>query len=239
MEKEIIEFVNKFKATVSNQATRMSDFFEMSCFNHLVSFYENNEYSPSIENLQDGKYRYKCSTSGVQSNFSHFRVAKSVDGKEYAFEIQHNLAVQSSHSEEIFTTPDICIIKKDAVNETTEYYGTKRRFCFVKNNDLMTFCEVKQFNPFPELLFNFIGVVNELRKDILNNTAKQEKPLHIAPSLMISGTPNKQSLKIKEELEKRYCINIIFDIFHSGSNTFSKKHIDKLKETGNNATEIN
>ena len=36
LEKEIIEFVNKFKATVSNQATRMSDFFEMSCFNHIV-----------------------------------------------------------------------------------------------------------------------------------------------------------------------------------------------------------
>lgn len=36
LEKEIIAFVNKFKSTLANQATRMSDFFEMSCFNHIV-----------------------------------------------------------------------------------------------------------------------------------------------------------------------------------------------------------
>lgn len=232
LEKEIIAFVNKFKSTLANQATRMSDFFEMSCFNHIVTFYENNDYTASIENLQVGKYRYKCSTSGVQSNFSHFKVTKNIEGKDYIFEIQHNLAVQSSHHIEIFTTPDISIIKKDSVNETIEYYDTKRRFCFVENKDLMTFCEVKQFNPFPELLFNFIGVVNELRKDILTNTAKKENPIHIAPSLMISGKPNKQAKRIKEELEKRYCLNIIFDIFHSGTATFSRRNVNGLKQTG-------
>lgn len=232
LEKEIVAFVNKFKSTVANQATRMSDFFEMSCFNHIVTFYENNDYKASIENLQIGKYRYKCSTSGVQSNFSHFKVTKNIEDKEYVYEIQHNLAVQSSHNDEIFTTPDISIIKKDSVNETIEYYDTKRRFCFVENRNLMTFCEVKQFNPFPELLFNFIGVVNELRKDILTNTAKVDSPIQIAPSLMISGKPNKQAKKIKDELEKRYCLNIIFDIFHSGTATFSKRNINGLKQTG-------
>ena len=232
LEKEITDFVNKFKATVANQATRISDFFEMSCFNYIVRFYELNGYTPIIENLQSGKYRYKCSTSGIQSNFSNFEVSKKVGIKNYHFEIQHNLAVQSSHDEDIFTTPDISIIKRNKVKETTEYYETARRFCYVENDDMVSFCEVKQFNPFPELVFNFIGVVNELRKEILTNSSKEEKPLHIAPSLMISGKPNKQAQRIKEKLESRYCINIIYDIFNSGSSTFSRNQINELRTTG-------
>lgn len=204
----------------------------MSCFNHIVDFYENNDYTITIENLQNKKYRYKCSPSGVQSNFSHFNVSKEFEDKIYEFEIQHNLSVQSSHTTELFTTPDICIINKGSFKETTEYYETKRRFCYVENNDLMTFCEVKHFNPFPELIFNFIGILNELQKDILTNNPEIKFPIHIAPSLMISGKPNKQTEKIKLELENRYCINIIFDMFNSGMQTFSKSKNGKLKTTG-------
>lgn len=232
LEKEIIEFINKFKATVVNQATRMSDFFEMSCFNHIVKFYENNNYLPVIENLQSNKYRYKCSTSGVQSNFSHFLVTKKVGKKTYEFEIQHNLAIQSSHTPEIFTTPDICVINRNKIKESTDHYETKRRFCFIENIDLITFCEVKQFNPYPELVFNFIGIVNELQKDIITNKAKAKLPIHIAPSLMVSGKANKQTQKIKEKLEERYCINIIYDIFNSGAITFSKFGLEELRVTG-------
>lgn len=204
----------------------------MSCFNHIVSFYEGNDYVVKVDNLQSGKYRYKCSTSGIQSNFSHFSVSKSIGKKEYEFEIQHNIAIQSSHTKELFTTPDIAIIKKGKVKISTEYYDTKRRFCYVNNRDFITFCEVKHFNPFPELLFNFIGVVNELSKDILTNSDKKILPLHIAPSLMVSGKPNKPAQTIKDNLEKRYCINIIYDIFDSGSKTFSKKKIAELRTTG-------
>lgn len=232
LEKEITEFINKFKATVANQATRMSDFFEMSCFNLIVRFYENNDYIPTIANLQDGKYRYKCSPAGIQTNFSYFKVSKLVKTQEYQFDIQHNLSIQSSHTEEIFTTPDISIIKSGSMKETTEYYDSKRRFSYIENKDLISFCEAKQFNPFPELVFNFIGIVNELKKSIINNTIKKEKPIHIAPSLMISGCPNKQTQKIKEHLEKRYCINIIYDIYNSGSTTFSKLKIKELRTIG-------
>ncbi|RXJ51219.1 hypothetical protein [Gelidibacter gilvus] len=233
LEAEIKAFVNKFKATVVNQATRMSDFFEMSCFNHIVTFYERNDYIVQIENLQSGKYRYKCSTAGLQSNFSYFGVSKKIGRKNYIFEVQHNLAVQSSHSNDLFTTPDIVVIKKGKVKISTKYYDSKRRFCYVKNEDFITFCEVKQFNPFPELLFNFIGVVNELRKEILTNSEKEILPKHIAPSLMISGKPNKPAQTIRDNLEERYCINIIYDIFDSGSATFSKMRLSELRTTGN------
>lgn len=232
LEKEITDFANKYKAIVVNQANRISDYFEMSCFNYIVKFYELNGYELTVQNLQAGYYKYKCSTSGIQSNFSHFCASKKIGRRLYEFEIQHNLAVQSSHDRNIFTTPDISIIKKESVKISTEYYDFNRKFCFVKNEDLMTFCEVKQFNPFPELLFNFIGVVNELKKEYMVNKGIRHNPIHIAPSLMISGKPNKQTNNIKKSLEGRYVINIIYDLFYTGSLQFTEKYFDTLRETG-------
>lgn len=230
-EKELISFSNKFKTTIASHSKRISDYFEMSCFNHLVKFYELNGYNLIIENLQNNEYRYKCSTSGIQSNFSNFLAQIKVKEKLYEFEIQHNLAVQSSHDKELFTTPDISVIKKGSVKINEEYYDTKRKFCYVSNSDFITFCEVKNFTPFPELLFNFIGVVNELNKNIINNKQVKSKLKHISPSLMISGKPNKQTLRIQQSLEKRYKINIIYDIFYSGTQTFSRRKFKDIRTT--------
>jgi hypothetical protein len=232
LEKEIKDFVNKFKATVLNHTNRISDYFEMSCYNLIVEFYEKNEYDVSVQNLQKGKYRYKCSTAGIQSNFSYFLVAKQEGRRKYEFEIQHNIATQSSFCNEIFTNPDITVIKKGTSKTTAKYYEIKRRFSYVRNSDVITFFEAKNFNPFPELIFNFIGIVNELRKEIITNTAKTKKPIHLAPSLMVSGKPNKQTCKIKESLEERYCINIIYDLFDSSKSIFSKRELSKLRTTG-------
>lgn len=231
-EKEIREFANKYKTIVVNQAKRTSDYFEMTCYNYIIRFYENNGYDVSVENLQSGKYRYKCSPSGIQSNFSHFLVSKKVKNRRKNFEIQHNVAIQSSQDDEIFTTPDIAIIKKGKVKYTKDYYDTKTTFSYVENKNLISFCEVKQFNPFPELLFNFIGVVNELKKEYMTDEGKDESPPHIAPSLMISGKPNKQTKRIRESLENRYCINIFYDLFYSATYTFSKGNVSQIRKTG-------
>lgn len=239
LEKEIVTYINKFKSTVHTQAKRMSDYFEMSCFNYIVKYYERNGYKVSIENLQAKKrYRYKCSTSGIQSNYSFFKVSKTVDGINYEFEIQHNLAVQSSQDEELFTNPDIVVIESNSCKYSTEYYDTKRTFSYVTNPDLISFFEVKHFNPYPELVFNFMGVVNELRKDIIEGKAKQFLPKHLAPSLMVSGKPNKQTARIRLSLQKRYSINIIYDMFYSGVSTFSKSNLNELKETGEVAKKV-
>lgn len=231
-EKEIAEFANKYKTIVVNQAKRTSDYFEMSCFNYIVRFYELNGYLLKVKNLQAGKYRYKCSPSGIQSNFSHFEASIEQDDKKHSFEIQHNLAAQSSQDPNIFTTPDISVIIKGKVKNTKEYYDTKTTFSFVENHNLMTFCEVKQFNPFPELLFNFIGVLNELKIEYMTDDGVELKPLHLAPSLMISGKPNKQTQRIKDSLESRYCINVIYDLFYTGTFTFSNGNVNLLRKTG-------
>ena len=77
-----------------------------------------------------------------------------------------------------------------------------------------------------------IGTVNELCPCVISNTATEHLPIHIAPSLMISGVPNRHTKNIKESLEGRYCINIIFNMFHTATKTFLKSRIKELSTTG-------
>jgi hypothetical protein len=229
---EITTFINIYKTTIVNHVDRMSDYFEMSCYNYIVKFYQITNYNVSICNLQNGAYRYKCSPSGIQSNFSHFKIEKTVDEVNHEFEIHHNLAVESAHNQNIYTTPDISVIKINSVKYRNDIYETKIKLSFVEQANLISFFEVKQFNPFPELLFNFIGVINELAPQIINKTTLELKSKHLAPSLMISGAANKQTKAIKKSLEERYCINIIYEMFYTATLTFSKKRINELRWVG-------
>jgi hypothetical protein len=229
LEKEITDFMNIHKTSFSNHASRISDYFEMCCFNYIVRFYEEKGYKVSIENLQDNKYRYKCSTQGNQENFSHFSIRKEKKGIMHVFEIHHNLAVQSSHDGGIYTTPDITVVKGKSIEIDEEFYAGSKKLSYIANTNLVTFCEVKQFHPFPELMFNFIGTVNELRPSHLDWSHAPLDPIHIAPSLMISGKPNSHALKIRESLENRYCVNIIYDLFTSSYHPFARRRITELK----------
>lgn len=231
---DIKDFLNRYKTVVIGQSKRLTDYFEMNCFNLLIKYYLHNGYKAEVMNLQNKKYRYKCSPSGLIENFSYFTISKTVNSNKYQFDILHNISVQSSHCKEIYTTPDISVTKIGASKKRTDYYDTKRALCYVENKDLVTFGEVKMFVPFPELLFNFIGVVNELKKDILINKSKSLKPIHIAPSLMISGKANKPAQRIIDNLEQRYCINIICDLHNTGLSTFNAHNVKKLKQTGKN-----
>jgi hypothetical protein len=231
-EGDIKIFLNRYKTVVISQSKRLSDYFEMNCFNLIVRYYLNNGYSTKVMNLQNKKYRYKCSPAGLISNFSFFTISKTVGKKMYEFEILHNLAVQSSHCSETFTKPDIAVVKAESSKIKTDYYDTKRALCYVENKDLVTFCEVKMFVPFPELLFNYIGVLNELRKEVISNKSRTCKPIHLAPSLMISGKANKPAQRIIDNLQDRYCINVICDLHNSGLSTFNKQNVKKLRQTG-------
>lgn len=98
----------------------------------------------------------------------------------------------------------------------------------------MSFFEVKQFNPFPELLFNFIGTINELKNELLEdykqNKNNFEVSCHLAPSLMISGKGNTHTEKIRISLEERYNINIFYDLFGFGNSPFTKTNLKNFKK---------
>lgn len=228
LEEEINDFLKRNKTFISNQGKRISDYFEMSCYNYIVRFYQNQGFTLEVKNLFANKFKYKLSPSGYPENFSFFeirlRTVFEEETKDICFEIHHNITVQSGHQGDIYLTPDISVINKDSIISDSEHYlveNSTKRFCYVANSNLQTFCEVKNFNPFPELLFNFIGLYNELKKNVLDNEIQREFPLHLAPSLMISGKGNVHSERIKKSLEDRYKINLLFDLFEHGLRNFS------------------
>ena len=47
-EKEIKAFANKYKTIVVNQAKRTSDYFEMTCYNYIIRFYELHGYDVTV-----------------------------------------------------------------------------------------------------------------------------------------------------------------------------------------------
>lgn len=213
--KEIRSFLGRFNSIIYDHSDKISAYFEMSCFNYIVQYYEDCGFEVEIQNLQDNKYRYKCSTTGNHENFSHFSAKKGI-GPENDIQIHHNLAIESKFDDEIYTTPDITVIKKSSIESRKDFYKNNITFCYVRNCDMITFAEVKHFNPYPELLFNFIGTVNELKGIYHSFPYEIKKTEHFAPFLMISGKSNDHTDNIKKSLKRRYNINIIYDLFGKG-----------------------
>ena len=82
---------------------------------------------------------------------------------------------------------------------------------------------MKNYNPFPTLIFSFIGLLNELKNDVFSNNPSKKRPKHIAPSLIISGSGNYHTRKIRENLILRYPINIFYSQFGYGPRPYSRK----------------
>jgi hypothetical protein len=220
--KDIESFLKAHSSLFKFQGSRISHFFEMNCYNYVVKFYENNGFSVVPQNLEQGIFKYKISAVGNPENFSHFLVSKKIKGKQYDFEIHHNLSIECAHENDIFYTADISVIKKDSIErKNPPTYSVKRSCCRSKN--LETFFEVKHLPPFPELLFSFTGIPESfLTKEPRNNEVK-----HLAPSLLISGRANFHGEKIKKYIEDRYGFNIIFNLFGTPSVIYSKKYSKK------------
>lgn len=217
-EKDLTDFANRFRITLAEHSKRISEYFEMTCYNLIVRYYDKKGYSVEAQNLQGGKFKFKCSPMGHLQNFSFFKATKvEIDGTDSTFYIFHNATAQSAFDDNVFTTPDIVVAKDDKPVETTDYYATKYKMTYIPRDSLITFCEAKHLTPFPELMISFIGTVNELKPDCLDDDAQHPASDHIAPSMMMSGTLGKATKRIKYSLEKRYYVNYIDNLFEDVS----------------------
>ena len=75
-ENELTEFSNKYKVLLADHSKRISDYFEMSCYNFVIRYYEKKGYKLDVQNLQGGKFKFKCSPTGLLKNFSYFKATK-------------------------------------------------------------------------------------------------------------------------------------------------------------------
>lgn len=215
-EKELISFANRYKASFKEHSNRISDYFEMSCYHMVIRYYETLGYHLEVCNLVGGAFRFKCSPTGHINNFSYFKASKNEStGQAVEFYIFHNATVQSSFDDEIFTTPDIVVSRVADPSFTTDYYlSSKLRLSYIDRGNLITFCEAKHYNPFPELMISFIGTVNELKPRCLDDGEEcPQADEHLAPSLMMSGAFSKQASRIRDSYEKRYFVNLFDNLF--------------------------
>jgi hypothetical protein len=240
-EKELTDFSNKHKITLAEHSKRISEYFEMTCYNLVVRYYEKLGYELTVQNLKGGMFKYKCSPTGFLQNFSYFKASKDdeQDNNETVY-IFHNATAQSAFDENVFTTPDIVVSKTDTPSESTDYYPTaKMKLTFISKDDLVTFCEAKHFSPFPELMINFVGTVHELKPECLDDEVEHPVSAHLAPTLMMSGTFGKPTGKIKESLEKRYYVNYFDNLFDVTANAFfTKKQMAEVATLGRKAKKV-
>lgn len=209
-EKELTSFANKYRTIVADHSKRISDYFEMSCYNMIVHYYELKGFSSSVENMKAGKFRFKCSPTGLLENFSYMSLKKD----KTTYRLYHNASVQSAHDDNIYTTPDIVVADDVEPSVSTNYYETKRKFTYLPNSKVITFCEAKHLIPFPELMISFMGTVNELMPScLMSDSGRRNDYEHIAPSLMMSGCLSKPTQRIAQSLQKRYYINVLSDLF--------------------------
>ena len=217
-EKELTDFSNRYKVLLAEHAKRISDYFEMTCYNLVIRYYEKKGYELTVQNLQSGKFKFKCSPTGLLKNFSYFRASKeNGQGIEEVVYIYHNATAQSAFDEKVFTTPDIVVSNTNTPAETKDYYSTKKALSYIPKENLVTFCEAKHLSPFPELMVNFIGTVHELKPVCVDDTVAHPDSEHIAPSLMMSGTFGKPTRRIQNSFEKRYYVNFFDNLFEDVS----------------------
>lgn len=229
-EKDIMDFARIHNAHFKEHAKRVSDYFEMSCYNMIIHYYENLGFKMEVQNLLNGDFRYKFSPSGLLQNFSYFKGTKNVEGVKSEIYIFHNATVQSAHDEEVYTTPDIVVSKTNDPIITTDYYITQRKMSYIENVNIITFCESKHLIPFPELMISFLGTVNELKPKCLSKEYCSDLIGHIAPSLMMSGTLSKPCKRIKESFERRYYVNFFSDLLDNPLlKVFSKRVRYRIK----------
>lgn len=215
-EKELTTFANKYKTIIHDHSDKISDYFEIACYNMIIKYYEQCDYKMQVRNLKGGKFKYKCSPNGHLENFSYFCATTSIGSKsEDVFYVFHNATVQSAHDKKVFTSPDIVVSKVNQSSYTDDHYQTKKKLSYIPNDYVITFCEAKHLSPFPELMLNFIGTVNELKPQCLTESGYNDSHLrdHIAPSLMMSGSESKPCKTIRESLERRYFVNYFDNLF--------------------------
>jgi len=142
-----------------------------------------------------------------QTAFMFFKATKVYKSKPNRdFEIRHNIRVQSAHDERVFVSPDYAVVEPESVEFThvKHYYNFKADYFY-------TFAETKHYNPGPEMILNFVGLVNEIMPNLIDGNPPNNLPKHFGPALFISGVGNSHTkdprdMSDSEEHEKDYAL---------------------------------
>lgn len=237
---EIDVFLARHSAVFGQEAKRTSGFFELAAYNYLIRYYETNGFQVAPQNLKglaNDEFVYALSPNAKPATCSYLLVEKKYAEGIHRFEIRHNVRIQSAHDSEIFVSPDYAIVAENSIESIRkpDYYNGKADYSFVSSNAIYTFGETKHYQPGAELVLNFVGLVNELMPALMNASFPTKRPMHLGPSLFVSGTGSLHVTKIAESLAKRYAINVFLGLFAAPSQVYSVKHSKKVVKIGSSS----
>lgn len=202
-------FARAHGAFLRKKGERISSLVEIAFYNSVVNYYKSNGFEMAGENLGPKKsFRYKLTANGLTQNYSYFRARK----RKVDLRILTNTKIQSAYHDHIYYTPDVVITRAT----TTQELRSGRRHSFVAKEDLVSFGEVKHLNPFPEALFSFNGLILEFMPFIISQRCNVV-PVgdSLCPMIAFTGPASDHCLRIKEELERRYGVNIVVGTYAS------------------------
>jgi len=232
---EIQSFTRQYNAYFKQQESRMSDFFEMAAYNEIVRYYKKKKYEIYPCNLKNGVFKYRLVTSGLKENFSYFlcknTFGKDVDQDALSVEIHHNLRMESASSQNLYYNADISVCFEGMVVHRKE---NSRQIDYIENRNVISFFEIKNLNPFPEVLFNFSGLLLEFKPQFIHGQVHVREfdpdspvnKMHLCPGILFSGIPNQKAREVSFVLKDRYKHNIICGL----ANNRGKMSLWGLKE---------
>lgn len=237
LKSDIEKFLNVHRSTFAQEVDRTSAFFEIAVFNDVVRYYEANGFHVEPKNLRPKKrqFVYALSPNAKPENASYFHATKAYKRKpNREFELRHNVRIQSAHDERVFVSPDYAVIEPESVEFThvKHYYNSKAEYFYVKSENVTTFAETKHYNPGPELVLNFVGLVNEILPSLIGGDPPGHLPKHFGPALFISGVGNAHIKDIRDSLMERYRINVLLGLFAYPSQLYSKKNQAFIEKIG-------
>lgn len=233
----ISTFLKAHKQEMYKVATYASNIFEAVCFILVVKYYENQGYLVKPEGLQKERFRFKFSTRGQPWNYSYFLVYKcNEQGEEIPlFEICHNQKVVGAWFKEeiskyapLFAT-DVAVIK---AGKLPRKHPKKKGDFSAKNEDLVTFAEVKKLVAYPMLVASFFGIIHELKPEFIQNTEQRlsetfwdEK--HLPPILFTSNHLTQGTENVLQSLLQREMYLVVLENVDVSSET---QLLEKLAE---------
>lgn len=215
--KSINKFTSRYADTLSNASSKIGILFEMGIYNEMIEFYRHQGYRAYVQQLQGGAFKYKESPTGLKENFSYFICKKRLEcGQVEKIDIHHNSKVESSRLKGAYYTADVLVCKSDALKTVPGKHGGSRH-SFCENDQMLTFLEVKHLNAFPEVIFNFSGLLLEFFPELIDQriVGTQGDDKHLTPGICFSGSTTSHSEFISTKLQERYTCNIIYDLQRS------------------------
>jgi hypothetical protein len=190
--RELTSFVARHGATLREIGARQFQVLEIGALVLVVEHYRKQGYLPHPQNLEtNGDFHVKQVAPGNPRRYSWYALEKN---GSTPFEVFLNLPTLGSFSQDAGVyVVDVAVVRAGSVPPIMRGGPTA-----IRNDDLVTFVEVKNFRVYPMLLAHFIGIVHELQPRMLMGRRPRgfRRDGHFLPTLLTvrTATPNAQGI---------------------------------------------